>query len=170
MRTWRPSRSYSRVPVINGLSDDLHPCNFWRHAGPIWSNRGTIQGKTVAWIGVAITCATPLIPGGHAIRFPTAHRLARRITSRTPISWPWAGDRVSVDARSAGSGYSGAHLINTDVCGVHGSGKMQAEARMKRFAPYQVHASHGWIWLTSPAVHALTCRPTGEEVSSELMD
>ncbi len=41
----------SRVPVINGLSDDLHPCQLLADMQTFLEHRGSIQGKTVAWIG-----------------------------------------------------------------------------------------------------------------------
>src|SRR5215510_254742 len=41
----------SRVPVINGLSDDLHPCQLLADMQTFFEHRGNIQGKTVAWIG-----------------------------------------------------------------------------------------------------------------------
>src|SRR5471032_2062704 len=41
----------SRVPVINGLSDDLHPCQLLADMQTFLEQRGSIQGKTVAWIG-----------------------------------------------------------------------------------------------------------------------
>src|SRR5690606_2056907 len=41
----------SRVPVINGLSDDLHPCQLLADMQTFTEARGSIAGKTVAWIG-----------------------------------------------------------------------------------------------------------------------
>ena len=42
---------YSKVPVINGLSDDLHPCQLLADMQTYLEHRGSIQGKTVAWVG-----------------------------------------------------------------------------------------------------------------------
>ena len=39
------------MPVINGLSDDLHPCQLLADMQTFLEHRGSIQGKTVAWIG-----------------------------------------------------------------------------------------------------------------------
>ncbi|TVP90601.1 MAG: ornithine carbamoyltransferase, partial [Pseudomonadaceae bacterium] len=43
--------AHSRVPVINGLSDDLHPCQLLADMQTFMEHRGSIQGKTVAWVG-----------------------------------------------------------------------------------------------------------------------
>ncbi len=43
--------AHSKVPVINGLSDDLHPCQLLADMQTFHEHRGSIQGKTVAWIG-----------------------------------------------------------------------------------------------------------------------
>ena len=43
--------AYSSVPVINGLSDDLHPCQLMADMQTFQEARGSIAGKTVAWIG-----------------------------------------------------------------------------------------------------------------------
>jgi len=43
--------SYSKVPVINGLTDDHHPCQLLADLQTYIEHRGSIEGKTVAWIG-----------------------------------------------------------------------------------------------------------------------
>jgi ornithine carbamoyltransferase len=50
----------SRVPVINGLSDDLHPCQLLADMQTYIEHRGSIAGKTVAWIGDGKICASPI--------------------------------------------------------------------------------------------------------------
>ena len=43
--------SYSKVPVINALTDDHHPCQLLADMQTYLEHRGSIEGKTVAWIG-----------------------------------------------------------------------------------------------------------------------
>jgi ornithine carbamoyltransferase len=43
--------THSTVPVINGLSDDLHPCQLMADMQTFQEHRGSIAGKTVAWVG-----------------------------------------------------------------------------------------------------------------------
>jgi ornithine carbamoyltransferase len=50
---------YSRVPVINGLTNEYHPCQILADIFTFIEHRGPIQGKTVAWVGTRTTCATP---------------------------------------------------------------------------------------------------------------
>ena len=42
---------HSRVPVINGLTDDYHPCQILADLQTFFEVRGDIQGKTVCWLG-----------------------------------------------------------------------------------------------------------------------
>src|SRR6187401_2717726 len=41
----------SRVPVINGLTNEYHPCQILADLYTLIENRGTVEGKTIAWIG-----------------------------------------------------------------------------------------------------------------------
>jgi ornithine carbamoyltransferase len=51
--------AHSRVPVINGLTNEYHPCQILADIYTYVEHRGSIAGKTVAWIGDATTSATP---------------------------------------------------------------------------------------------------------------
>tara|TARA_R110000796_G_scaffold252622_1_gene388880 strand:+ start:2860 stop:3738 length:879 start_codon:yes stop_codon:yes gene_type:complete len=158
---------YSRVPVINGLSDDLHPCQLLADMQTYLEHRGTIQGKTVAWIGDGNNMCNTFIQA--AMQFDFQLRIAcPEGYEPDPQFLAMAGDRVSV-MRDPQEAVRGAHLINTDVWASMGQ-EDEAEARMKRFAPYQVTPS--MLDLADESVLFMHCLPAhrGEEVSSELMD
>ena len=158
---------YSRVPVINGLSDDLHPCQLLADMHTYLEHRGTIQGKTVAWIGDGNNMCNTFIQA--AMQFDFQLRIAcPEGYEPDPQFLAMAGDRVSV-MRDPQEAVRGAHLINTDVWASMGQ-EDEAEARMKRFAPYQVTPS--MLDLADESVLFMHCLPAhrGEEVSSELMD
>tara|TARA_R110002020_G_scaffold137950_2_gene307693 strand:- start:2893 stop:3771 length:879 start_codon:yes stop_codon:yes gene_type:complete len=158
---------YSRVPVINGLSDDLHPCQLLADMQTYLEHRGTIQGKTVAWIGDGNNMCNTFIQA--AMQFDFQLRIAcPEGYEPDPQFLAMAGDRVSV-MRDPQEAVRGAHLINTDVWASMGQ-EDEAEARMKRFAPYQV--TPAMLDLADESVLFMHCLPAhrGEEVSSELMD
>ncbi|MBQ0744094.1 MAG: ornithine carbamoyltransferase [Pseudomonas sp.] len=158
---------YSRVPVINGLSDDLHPCQLLADMQTYLEHRGSIQGKTVAWVGDGNNMCNTFIQA--AIQFDFQLRIAcPEGYDPDPQFLAQAGDRVSV-MRDPKEAVRGAHLINTDVWASMGQ-EDEAEARLKRFAPYQV--TPALLDLADEQVLFMHCLPAhrGEEVSSELME
>tara|TARA_R110001599_G_scaffold55446_1_gene153450 strand:+ start:2400 stop:3278 length:879 start_codon:yes stop_codon:yes gene_type:complete len=158
---------YSRVPVINGLSDDLHPCQLLADMQTYLERRGHIQGKTVAWIGDGNNMCNTFIQA--AMQFDFQLRIAcPEGYDPDPEFLAQAGDRVTV-MRDPKEAVRGAHLVNTDVWASMGQ-EDEAQARLKRFAPYQV--TPAMLDLADEQVLFMHCLPAhrGEEVSSELMD
>jgi ornithine carbamoyltransferase len=157
----------SRVPVINGLSDDLHPCQLLADMQTYQELRGSIKGKTVAWIGDGNNMCNSYIEAAIQFDFqlrvacpegyePNAQLLAE------------AGERVQV-MRDPQAAVAGAHLVSTDVWASMGQEDEAAE-RMALFRPYQVNKA----LLDSAAedVIFLHCLPAhrGEEISEDLLD
>jgi ornithine carbamoyltransferase len=157
----------SRVPVINGLSDDLHPCQLLADMQTFQEHRGSIAGKTAAWIGDGNNMCNSYIEAAQQFDFqlrvacpegyePNAEFLAR------------AGDRVKVfrDPREA---VAGAHLVSTDVWASMGQEDEIAE-RHKLFKPYQV--DRALLDAAAEDVLFLHCLPAhrGEEISEDLLD
>ena len=158
---------YSKVPVINGLSDDLHPCQLLADMQTFHELRGSIQGKTVAWVGDGNNMCNTFVQA--AVQFDFQLRIACPEGYEPDAAFlEQAGDRVSLlrDPREA---VAGAHLVNTDVWASMGQ-EDEAEARLKRFAPYQV--TPALLDLADESVLFMHCLPAhrGEEVSAELMD
>ncbi|KRW62263.1 ornithine carbamoyltransferase [Pseudomonas sp. TTU2014-080ASC] len=157
----------SRVPVINGLSDDLHPCQLLADMQTYQEHRGSIKGKTAAWIGDGNNMCNSYIEA--AIQFDFQLRVAcpegyepdARLLAE-------AGDRVQVlrDPREA---VAGAHLISTDVWASMGQEEEAAE-RIKQFRPYQV--DRALLDCAAEDVLFLHCLPAhrGEEISEDLLD
>ncbi|MFN3580047.1 MAG: ornithine carbamoyltransferase [Pseudomonas sp.] len=158
---------YSRVPVINGLSDDLHPCQLLADMQAYLEHRGNIQGKTVAWVGDGNNMCNTFIQA--AMQFDFQLRIAcPEGYEPDPQFLAQAGERVTV-MRDPQEAVRGAHLVNTDVWASMGQ-EDEAEARLKRFAPYQV--TPAMLDLADESVLFMHCLPAhrGEEVSAELMD
>ncbi|MBA1232096.1 ornithine carbamoyltransferase [Pseudomonas viridiflava] len=157
----------SRVPVINGLSDDLHPCQLLADMQTFLEHRGSIKGKTVAWIGDGNNMCNSYIEA--AIRFDFKLRVACPLGYEpNPEFMALAGDRVSV-VRDPKAAVEGAHLVSTDVWTSMGQEEETAK-RMALFAPFQV--TRALLDLADKDVLFMHCLPAhrGEEISADLLD
>jgi len=157
----------SRVPVINGLSDDLHPCQLLADMQTFQEQRGSIAGKTVAWVGDGNNMCNTYIEA--AIQFDFLLRVAcpEGYEPKAELL-ALAGDRVSV-TRDPREAVAGAHLVSTDVWASMGQ-EDEAEARLATFRPYQV--DRALLDAAAPDVIFLHCLPAhrGEEISEDLLD
>ncbi|RRV06786.1 ornithine carbamoyltransferase [Pseudomonas sp. v388] len=157
----------SRVPVINGLSDDLHPCQLLADMQTYLEHRGAIKGKTVAWIGDGNNMCNSYIEA--AIRFDFQLRVACPLGYEpNPEFLALAGDRVTV-VRDPKAAVAGAHLVSTDVWTSMGQEEETAK-RMALFAPFQV--TRALLDLAAEDVLFMHCLPAhrGEEISEDLLD
>ncbi len=159
--------AYSRVPVINALTDDYHPCQLLADMQTFTEHRGSIAGKTVCWVGDGNNMCQSYINAARQFDFEL------RIAC-PPGFEPDPGllaanrDRVAVVAEPAAAA-AGAHLVVTDVWASMGQESEQQE-RADLFAAYQVNAE----LMAEAGADALYmhCLPAhrGEEISAELMD
>src|SRR5690606_21232512 len=124
--------AHSSVPVINGLTDDLHPCQLLADMQTFQEHRGSIQGKTVAWVGdgnnMCNTYAQAAVQFDFQLRVacPEGYEPKQEFLDQ-------ADGRVTIlrDPREA---VAGVHLVSTDVWASMGQ-EEEAAARMQRFAP-----------------------------------
>ena len=159
--------AHSRVPVINGLSDDLHPCQLLADMQTYQELRGSIQGKTVAWIGDGNNMCNSYIEA--AIQFDFQLRVAcPEGYEPNPAFLAQAGDRVTV-VRDPQEAVAGAHLVSTDVWTSMGQEEETAQ-RLALFKPYQVNRA--LLDQAASDVLFLHCLPAhrGEEISEDLLD
>ncbi|WP_259756851.1 ornithine carbamoyltransferase [Pseudomonas sp. GCEP-101] len=157
----------SRVPVINGLSDDLHPCQLLADMQTFHEHRGSIAGKTVAWIGDGNNMCNSYIEA--AIRFDFQLNVAcPEGYEPNAALMAQAGERVKIfrDPREA---VAGAHLVSTDVWASMGQ-EDEAAARLRLFQPYQV--TRALLDGAAADVLFMHCLPAhrGEEISEDLLD
>lgn len=158
---------FSQVPVINGLSDDEHPCQLLADMQTFLEHRGSIKGKTVVWVGDGNNMCHSYIQA--AIQFDFQLRVTCPEGYEPDQAYlDLAGDRVTLirDPREA---MAGAHLVCTDVWASMGQ-EEEAEDRLAVFAPYQVTPQ--MLDLADDSVLFMHCLPAhrGEEVSAALMD
>ncbi len=158
---------HSRVPVINGLSDLLHPCQLLADMQTWFELRGDIAGGKVAWIGDGNNMCHSYINA--AIRFdfrlaiacPTGHEPDAELLAS-------AGARVELYA-SAADAAADADLIVTDVWASMGQ-EQEQEQRLETFCAYQVNGDV--MARASRDALFMHCLPAhrGEEVSAEVLD
>jgi ornithine carbamoyltransferase len=160
---------YSSVPVINGLTDLLHPCQVLADILTIRHRFGTYEGRKIAWIGDGNNMANSWINA--------AYRLGFELTVACPEGYdpdPTILERARRDAkvtlvRDPNEAAVGAHVVNTDVWASMGQEEEQV-VREKAFAGYQVNAA--LMKRAAPNAIFLHCLPAhrGEEVTAEVID
>jgi len=157
----------SRVPLINGLSDESHPCQLLADMQTFHEHRGSIQGKTVAWIGDGFNMCNSYIEAAQQFDFQLRIACPEGYDP-DPRFMALGGDRVQLirDPREA---VRGAHLVTTDVWTSMGQEEETAR-RLAHFAPYQV--TRALLDLAAPDALFMHCLPAhrGEEISHDLLD
>ena len=157
----------SRVPVINALTDQYHPCQLLADVQTYVEHRGSIQGKTAAWIGDGNNMCHSWINAARQFDFQL-RIAAPEGYDPDPEILAAAGDRVTLmrDAREA---TQGADLVTTDVWASMGQ-EDESHERSAIFAPYQVNAEV--MAQAKPDALFLHCLPAhrGEEVTAEVID
>ncbi|HEY0243873.1 MAG TPA: ornithine carbamoyltransferase, partial [Gemmatimonadaceae bacterium] len=160
---------YADVPVINGLTDLLHPCQILADILTIRQYLGTIDGRKVAWVGDGNNMANSWINAAYRLGFdltlacPEGYEPDGAILERAQ-----AVARVRV-VRDPAEAVEGADVVNTDVWASMGQEQEQA-VREKAFKGYIVDEA-----LMSRAQQDaifLHCLPAhrGEEVSAAVID
>ncbi|HEX2249420.1 MAG TPA: ornithine carbamoyltransferase [Gemmatimonadales bacterium] len=160
---------YASIPVINGLTDLLHPCQVMADLLTVREHLGGWEGQIVAWVGDGNNMANSWINAAGALGFelrlacprgyePNAEILARNQEKAT-ITLTW-------DPREA---VEGAHVVNTDVWASMGQEEEQ-EQRVRAFNGYIVDAS--LMREAAKGAIFLHCLPAhrGEEVSEEVIE
>ena len=162
---------YSRVPVINGLTNEFHPCQILADIFTFIEHRGSIAGKVVAWVGDGNNMANTWLQAADLLGF-TVH-------VSTPNGYE-VDEKLAFGGRTARAGCykifsnpkeacQGAHLVTTDVWTSMGY-EAENEERRKAFANWCVDAD--MMAAAQPDALFMHCLPAhrGEEVTAEVID
>ena len=160
---------FATIPVINGLTDLLHPCQILADLLTVRENLGGWDGKVVAWVGDGNNMANSWINAAGSLGFelrlacPVGYDPDPAILARNQ-----ARARITV-TRDPKEAVSGADVVNTDVWASMGQEEEQAE-RMRAFQGYTVDDA----LMARAAGNAifLHCLPAhrGEEVSEAVFE
>ena len=160
--------AHSRVPVINGLTNEHHPCQILADVYTFIEHRGAIEGRTVAWIGDANNMLTSWLQAAAVLDF--------RIRVSSPAGYEIDRNALSADIASRCESCAdpmdacrGADLVTTDVWTSMGF-EAENEARLRAFADWQVDAE--MMGVANPDALFMHCLPAhrGEEVAADVID
>ncbi len=165
---------YGSVPVINGLTDDLHPCQGLTDYFTLTEIFGDLRGRKIAYVGDGNNMAHSLMFGAAkcgmniAIASPDGYRVQEKYLAQAREDAAAAGSTIELteDPRQA---VIDADCVTTDVWASMGQ-EGEAAIRIKAFAGYEVDAS--MMALAKKDAVFLHCLPAhrGEEVSAEVCD
>jgi ornithine carbamoyltransferase len=165
---------FADIPVINGLSDLLHPCQAVADFQTILEKKGELRGLTLAFVGDGNNVA-------HSLMFAGA-KTGVNVRILCPEGFDPKPEMLALareDARETGAtltvthdlkeGVSGADVIYTDVWASMGQ-EAEAEKRKAIFRPYQVNAA--LMAMAKEDAIFMHCLPAhrGEEVTDEVIE
>ena len=154
----------SRVPVINGLTNEYHPCQILADVYTLIEQRGPLQGKTVAWLGDSNNVCKTWLQAAALFDF--------RLHISTPPGYEVESERLNSNTEVFSDPMQaarGADLVTTDVWTSMGF-ESENDARKRDFQDWQVDAE----MMKGAKREALFmhCLPAhrGEEVAAEVID
>ncbi|MDB5312115.1 MAG: argF [Gemmataceae bacterium] len=162
----------SSIPVVNGLSDLSHPCQVLADLLTVQELFGSVEGRTVAFVGDGNNVARSLAVG--------CSRLGAKFVLACPVGYGFDdGFREKYKARvspcfppevnDAAAAVRTADVIYTDVWTSMGQ-EAEREERLKRFESFQVNAA--LLAKAPPHCKVLHCLPAhrGEEITDDVLD
>ncbi len=158
----------SRVPVINGLTNEYHPCQILADIYTYIEHRGSIEGKTVAWIGDSNNVCNTWLQAAELLNF--------NMHVSTPKGYEVEVERAGLyddshfeQFENPMDAVKGAHLVTTDVWTSMGY-ESELKERKSIFADWQVdkemmnEADKDAVFMHCLPAHR------GEEVTAEVID
>ena len=158
----------SRVPVINGLTNEYHPCQILADIYTFIEHRGPIQGRTVAWIGDSNNVCNTWLQAAEVFGF--------NVHVSTPPGYEVEPERAGLYGTGNFEEFAdpmdaarGADMVTTDVWTSMGF-EAENEERKRDFADWQVDAD--MMKAAKPEALFMHCLPAhrGEEVAAEVID
>ena len=158
---------YSSVPIINALTDDYHPCQLLADMQTYQEHRGSIQGKTVLWVGDGNNMCHSYINAAKQYDFNLRITCPEGYDPQSALVKQNA-ERVEI-VRNPMDAAENADLIVTDVWASMGQEEEQ-KLRERDFAAFQVNQA--MMAQADNEALFMHCLPAhrGEEVSAEVMD
>ena len=158
---------YSRVPIINALTDDYHPCQLLADMQTYYEHRGSIAGKTVTWVGDGNNMCQSYINAAELYDFKLRIACPEGYDPNPKLVAEHS-DRVEI-FRSTKDAAANADLVVTDVWASMGQEEEQ-RLREKAFANFQVNAEV--MACAKDDALFMHCLPAhrDEEVTADVID
>ncbi|MGH7963577.1 MAG: ornithine carbamoyltransferase [Candidatus Binatia bacterium] len=161
---------HATIPVINGLSDLLHPCQVLADCFTLIEQRGRLDGLKVAFVGDGNNVvnswlnAAAKLPFTFALACPPGYEPDAGVLASARAS----GGQITI-TQSVEEAARGADVVYTDVWTSMGQ-EEEATQRREVFRPYQVNAAV--MALTKPGALVMHCLPAhrGEEITADVLD
>ncbi|NWF51254.1 MAG: ornithine carbamoyltransferase [Ignavibacteriaceae bacterium] len=165
---------YADIPVINGLTDLLHPCQVLTDLFTILEKKQCLKGLKLAYLGDGNNMAHSLLNGcskvgmNIAIASPSGYKPKKEIVDRAKSFAKYMGSKIEILDNPVDA-VKNADVVYTDVWASMGQ-EEEAEERKKKFARYQVnpklvkHAKSDYLFMHCLPAHR------GEEVVNEVAD
>ena len=155
---------HSRVPVINGLTNEYHPCQILADVYTYIDHRGPIRGATVAWIGDSNNVCNTWLQAAALFDF--------KLNISTPPGYEVESERITKNCETFADpmeAVRGADLVTTDVWTSMGF-ESENEERRRDFQAWQVDAE--MMRVAKKDALFMHCLPAhrGEEVAAEVID
>lgn len=165
---------YASIPIINGLTDLLHPCQVLADLETIEEKKGRLAGLKLAYVGDGNNMAHSLMFGGAkmgmevVIASPKGYKPDPKVVQLAQADAAANGGSVQV-VTSPEEAMAGADAVYTDVWASMGQEEEQ-EIRKKAFQGYQINAQT--LSLAKPDAIVLHCLPAhrGEEITDEVIE
>jgi ornithine carbamoyltransferase len=148
---------HAYIPVVNGLTDEFHPCQALADAMTIRERLGGFEGVRVAWLGDGNNVCASLAE--------ICAKLGMELVAASPAGYELPGLETLTDPREA---VSGTHVVVTDAWTSMGQ-EDETERRRRDFAGFQVDAE--LLALADPEAIVLHCLPAhiGEEITADVL-
>jgi len=155
---------HSRVPVINGLTNEYHPCQILADVYTYIDHRGPIRGATVAWIGDSNNVCNTWLQAAALFDF--------KLNISTPPGYEVEAERINRNCATFADPMAaarGADLVTTDVWTSMGF-ESENEERRRDFQTWQVDDE--MMRVAKKDALFMHCLPAhrGEEVAAEVID
>ena len=158
----------SRVPVINGLTNEYHPCQILADIYTYIEKKGSIQGKTVAWIGDSNNVCNTWLQAAELLDFNVHVSTPKGYEVEIERAGLYGDDHFE-EFEDPMEAVKGVDIVTTDVWTSMGF-EAEKKERLKDFADWQVDqemmqsANNGAIFMHCLPAHR------GEEVTAEVID
>ena len=165
---------WGSIPVINALSDLMHPCQALADLQTVQEHFGTLEGLSLTYVGDGNNVAHSLMTGcaivgmNVTVATPPGYEPISQIVKRAEEIAAGTGARVTVTT-DAPAAAGGADVLYTDVWASMGQ-EGEAEERKLIFAPYQVNPA--LVARAKPTAIVLHCLPAhrGEEITDDVIE
>lgn len=166
-QTIKDFASVSRIPVINGLSDLLHPCQLLADMQTFFELRGDIRGAKITWLGAGNNMCNSFINTAKLLDF-TLHIACPKQFAPDKAVLADGGANVLV-CDSASAACENADAIVTDVWASMGE-ESETEQRHQLLQPFQLDQK--LLGVAKKDAIFMHCLPAhrGEEVTAEVID